>query len=116
MYVPILKMLQTLLSNGDILYKTMSPETNLSKGFKSHRDGSHFKDNSLLTEEEFRIALCLYIDHFEVVNPWEPPERNTSSVPSTGYLEICTLNITSLFIHSARSALHGRHFQRPWVW
>lgn len=68
-YIPILKMLQTLLNNGDILDKAMSPESNLSQGYRSHRDGSRFKDNSLLTEEEFRIALYLYIDDFEVANP-----------------------------------------------
>lgn len=68
-YIPILKMLQTLLNNGEILDKAMSSETNLSQGYRSHRDGSRFKDNSLLTEEEFRIALCLYIDDFEVANP-----------------------------------------------
>ena len=65
MCVPILNMLQTLLSNADILDKAMSNESNLSQGYKSHRDGSRFKDNSLLTEEEFRIALCLYMDDFE---------------------------------------------------
>ena len=68
-YIPILKMLQTLLNNGEILDKAMSPETHLSQGYRSHRDGSRFKDNSLLTEEECRIALCLYIDDFEVANP-----------------------------------------------
>lgn len=68
-YVPILKMLQTLLSNGDLLDKAMSPETDLSQGYRSHRDGSRFKENSLLTEEDFRISLCLYIDEFEVANP-----------------------------------------------
>ena len=68
-YIPILKMLQTLLNNGEILDKSMSPETHLSQGYRSHRDGSRFKDNSLLTEEECRIALCLYIDDFEVANP-----------------------------------------------
>ena len=61
-YIPMLKVLQTLLNNGEILDKAMSSETNLSKGYRSHRDGSRFKDNSLLTEEEFRIALFLYID------------------------------------------------------
>ncbi|KAK2848117.1 hypothetical protein Q7C36_009799 [Tachysurus vachellii] len=50
-------------------------ETNLflkftsTGGSLSHKDGSRFKDNSLLTEEEFRIALYLYIDDFEVANP-----------------------------------------------
>lgn len=68
-YVPILKMIQTLLSNRDILDKATTVEPNLSQGYKSYRDGSRFKSNSLLTEEEFRVALNLYIDDFEVANP-----------------------------------------------
>lgn len=68
-YVPILKMLQTLLSNREILEKTMSHEATLSEEYKSYRDGARFKDNAFLNEEEFRIALYLYIDDFEVANP-----------------------------------------------
>lgn len=68
-YVPIIKMLQSLLNNGNILDKVMSPETNLLQGHKSYRDGSWFKGYCLLTVEEFRIALCLYINDSEVANP-----------------------------------------------
>ncbi|MDE0547679.1 hypothetical protein DVA76_16810 [Acinetobacter baumannii] len=96
-YIPILKMLQTLLNNGEILDKAMSSETNLSQGYRSHRDGYRFKDNSLLTEEEFRIALFLYIDDFEVAKPLGT-SRKKHKLPSTGYLEIYTLNIAPLFI------------------
>lgn len=66
-YVPILKMLQTLLSNKDILDKVLFGE--ISSGYHTFRDGSHFKENVLLNVEEFRIALWLYIDDFEVFNP-----------------------------------------------
>lgn len=68
-YIPILKMLQTLMSNRDILEKTMSHEATLSEEYKSYRDGSRFKNDAFLNEEEFRIALYLYIDDFEVANP-----------------------------------------------
>lgn len=51
LYVP---MLQTLLSNGDILDKVMSPETNLSQ----------------LTWPGIQISQGLYIDLFEVSNPF----------------------------------------------
>lgn len=50
-YVPILKMLRTLLNNGEILDKAMAAETNVSQGHRSHRDSSFFKENSLLSEE-----------------------------------------------------------------
>lgn len=68
-YVPILKMLQAL-SNNDILNKVLHVECGASpEGYHSFRDGSHFKENVLLNVEEFRIALGLYIDDFEVANP-----------------------------------------------
>lgn len=69
LYVPILKMLQTILNNRDILDKAMSSESNVTQSYKSYKDGFQFKDNHLLTEEEFRITLSLYIDGFEVANP-----------------------------------------------
>lgn len=43
-YVPILKMLQTLLNNKDILDKVLQAEMISPEGFHSFRDGSHFKD------------------------------------------------------------------------
>lgn len=68
-YVPILKMQQALLSNKDILDKVLCGEMYSSEGYHSFRDGSHLKENVLLNVEEFRIALGLYIDDFEVANP-----------------------------------------------
>lgn len=68
-YVPILKMLQALLSNKDILDKALCGEVNSAEGYHSFRDESNFKENVLLNVEEFRIALGLYIDDFEVANP-----------------------------------------------
>lgn len=68
-------MLQTILSNRDILDKAMSSESNVTQGYKSYKDGFRFKDHHLLTEEEFRITLCLYIDDFEVANPLGTSKR-----------------------------------------
>lgn len=68
-YVPILKMLQALLSNKDILDKVLHAETTSGQGYHSFRDGSRFKENVLLNVEGVRIALGLYIDDFEVSNP-----------------------------------------------
>lgn len=67
MYVLILKMLQALLSNQDILDKVLCGEINPSEAYNSFRDGSHFKESVLLNV--VRIALGLYIDDFEVANP-----------------------------------------------
>lgn len=67
-YVPILKMLQALLSHNDILEKALHPETS-PEGYHSFRDGTCFKGNPVLNVDEFRIALGLYIDEFEIANP-----------------------------------------------
>lgn len=67
-YVPILKMLQALLSHKDILDKALHPET-IPEGYHSFRDGTCYKGNALLNVDEFRIVLGLYIDEFEVANP-----------------------------------------------
>ncbi|KAL2080249.1 hypothetical protein ACEWY4_024042 [Coilia grayii] len=69
-YVPILKMLQALLSHKDILEKALHTEAlHTENGYHSFRDGTSFKGNALLNVDEFRIVLGLYIDEFEVANP-----------------------------------------------
>lgn len=95
MHVPILKMLQTLLSNREILEKTMSHGATSSEEYKSYRDGARFKDNAFLDEEEFRIALFLYIDYFEVANPLGTSRKKHKQTAI--YWAIYTLNIARLF-------------------
>lgn len=98
-YVPFLKMLQTLLSNRDILNKAMSTETILLKGYKSYRDGFHFKENSLLTDRGFKSALFLYTDDFEVAKPLGT-SRNKHKV--------CAIYLVLSNLHTKfRSSLHS---------
>lgn len=68
-YIPLLEMLQALLSRDDILSKALSPSSSKLGEYSSYRDGSHFRENAILEEDQFRIALALYIDDFEVANP-----------------------------------------------
>ena len=68
-YVPIIHMLQKLLNKNDILDKAMSEGLNFPQEYRSYGDGLCFKENALLTKDEFTIALGLYIDDFEVANP-----------------------------------------------
>lgn len=67
-YVPILKVLHAMLSNRDILDKALSPVVEQSQDYSSYKDGTRFKENAFFTED-FCIALCMYIDDFEVANP-----------------------------------------------
>ena len=68
MYVPILEMIQQLFKNTDILSKIREPDTECRQ-FVSYRDGSHFKENALLSTEDLSLALQLYIDDLELANP-----------------------------------------------
>lgn len=68
-YVPILKMLHAMLSNGDLMDKALSTEVGQSHDYSSYRDGSRFKETAAFIKEEFHVALCMYIDDFEVSNP-----------------------------------------------
>lgn len=68
-YVPIQQMLQKLLSRPDVLDKAMSEEIHVANEYKSYVDGAYFRENCLLTIDEFTIAIGLYIDDFEVANP-----------------------------------------------
>ncbi len=68
-YVPIQQMLQKLLSRTDVLDKAMSEEIHVPNEYKTHVDGVYFRENGLLTSDEFTIAIGLYIDDFEVANP-----------------------------------------------
>ena len=99
-YVPTLKMLQALLRNKDILDKALHVECGASpEGYHSFRDGSHFKENVLLNVEEFRIALGLYIDDFEVANPLGTSKKKH---------KLCAVYWVLANLHSKyRSALHS---------
>ncbi len=62
-------MLQTFLNKDEILDKALTVSNGDKQGYSTFRDGSRFKENTLLVEENFQIALALYIDDFEVANP-----------------------------------------------
>lgn len=59
-YVPILKMIQTLLKNREILEKAMSHEATSSEEYKSYRDGASFKDNAFFNEER-KVKDCSFL-------------------------------------------------------
>ncbi|KAL2085000.1 hypothetical protein ACEWY4_020518 [Coilia grayii] len=67
-YVPLLQMLQKLLSKQDIYEKAASKPVHVPNEYNSCRDGRWFTENGLLCSDEFTLALSLYIDEFEVAN------------------------------------------------
>ncbi len=67
-YVPILKMLQSLLSHKDILDKVLHVESISSEGYRSFRDGSHFKENVLLNVEELKVQYVRNLLQIAVIS------------------------------------------------
>ena len=69
-YVAIVPMLQMLLNKTDVLDKAMSEKVHVPQEYRSYAVfQQYFSENSLLSKDEFTIALGLYFDDFEVANP-----------------------------------------------
>lgn len=68
-YIPLHAMLQRMLNREDILDKALPVDKDVPNEYRTYRDGSYCKENDLLKGEEFKIAIGLYIDDFEVANP-----------------------------------------------
>ncbi|XP_028322152.1 uncharacterized protein LOC114475494 isoform X2 [Gouania willdenowi] len=72
-YVPILKSLHEVLKKKeiqDLLRHSSEADSRSDTHFyKSFHDGIHFKNNTLLSENNPAISLILYVDDFEVCNP-----------------------------------------------
>lgn len=66
-YVPILDLLYKLLERSEII-QALQISNEQEGNYSSFRDGEHFKENKLFSEE-LGIALGLYIDDFELCNP-----------------------------------------------
>lgn len=62
-------MLQKMLNRADILDKALPIQKHVQHEYSSYRDGMYCNDNDLLKGEEFKIAVGLYTDDFEVSNP-----------------------------------------------
>lgn len=68
MYVPILRMIQELFKNTDILKIITDPNTN-SGQYASCCNGSYFLENELFSTGDLILPLQLYIDDLEIANP-----------------------------------------------
>lgn len=72
-YIPILKSLQQIFKQENILNKfvtshNQNPFVNKEK-YTSYKDGLHFQNNEFFSGGELRISICLYVDDFEICNP-----------------------------------------------
>lgn len=78
-YVPILKMIQELFKNTDILHK-LQESVSLPGHYTSCCDGSYFQTNTLLSSGEFSLPLQLYIDELEIANPLGTSQKNPQTM------------------------------------
>lgn len=73
-YIPILRSLQHLLSNSNILesviytHKTKRKTSRVVQ-YTSIRDGIYFEENTFFTGDDLKLSISLYVDDFEVCNP-----------------------------------------------
>ncbi len=60
-----------ILKNKDVQEKVFSSARHCGSScqYSGFRDGTHFKENTFLSEEELRLSLLLYCDDFEICNP-----------------------------------------------
>ncbi|KAL2079481.1 hypothetical protein ACEWY4_001208 [Coilia grayii] len=68
-YVPINDTLNNMLCNVDFVDKIVFNQSSTSGQLNSFQDGHFYKANALLSEEDPKMSLGLYIDEFEVCNP-----------------------------------------------
>lgn len=62
-HVPILDMIQKIFKHTNILEKIL-------ENFKSHQDGSYYRENELFSlSDDLKLPLLLYIDDLEIANP-----------------------------------------------
>lgn len=63
MCVPVLKMIQAMFKNTDLLDKIEEAKPSPPGMYMSHEDGTYFKDNPLLSETgELKLSLICYND------------------------------------------------------
>ena len=71
-YVPIFKSLHEVLKKKDtqdLLTHSFEADSSSETQYKSFHDGTNFKNNTILSENNPSIYLILYVDDFEVCNP-----------------------------------------------
>ncbi|XP_061568422.1 uncharacterized protein LOC133422444 [Cololabis saira] len=68
-HVSVLEMIQKIFNHTDVLDKMKETKVAQNGHYKSHQDGSYFKENPFLSSDELKIPLILYIDDLEIANP-----------------------------------------------
>lgn len=69
-HVPILDMIQKIFKHTNILDNIRETKMSQEGNFKSHQDGSYYRENELFSlSDNLKLPLLLYIDDLEMANP-----------------------------------------------
>ena len=68
-YVPILNVIELLLSDNSIFRETVRDRVSVDGVMCDFCDGSLYNSNPLFVEDKSALQLCLYFDECEVANP-----------------------------------------------
>jgi hypothetical protein len=92
-YVPLLKLIELLLSDSSIRRETMKERASLDGLMYDFCDGSLFKNDSLFAEDKSSLQLCLYYDECEVVNPLS----SRRGIQKIGFIYLSLRNVRPMF-------------------
>lgn len=92
-YVPILQLLELILSDDSIFTETAKDRISVDGLMYDYCDGSLFKGNSLFADEKCALQLCLYFDECEVVNPL----GSRRGIHKIGFIYMSLRNVPPVF-------------------
>jgi len=92
-YVPLLKLIEFLLSDNSILRQTVTDRVSVDGLMYDFCDGSLYSDISLFAEDKSALQLCLYFDECEVVNPL----GSRRGIHKIGFIYLSLRNVTPMF-------------------
>ena len=92
-YVPILQLLELLLSDSSIYRETMQCHVSVDGLMYDFCDGSLCKGNPLFAQDRSALQICLYYDECEVVNPL----GSRRGIHKIGFIYMSLRNVQPMF-------------------
>jgi len=92
-YVPLLQLIELILSDNSIFRETVRNRVSGDGLMRDFCDGSIFKTNPLFVEDKTALQLCLYFDECEVVNPL----GSRRGIHKIGFIYMSLRNLQPMF-------------------
>ena len=68
-YIPILETIESVLLDKSVWQEISKTHINQNGQIRGFRDGTYYQKHVLFKENNSKVALILYFDEFETVNP-----------------------------------------------